>query len=132
MHSFLHIATTLSQTRQRNGILRRCGKGHCNVQNAVRAAEKNAPNKNKIKVIKIILLLQMMMGATKKKRGPQQGYAQMVLDEAMQMIRMGRMSIRKVSILYQIPKSTLSDHASGRSTTQRKGPQPYLPKDIED
>ena len=31
------------QTRQRNGILRRCAKGHRNVQNAARAAEKNAP-----------------------------------------------------------------------------------------
>ena len=74
----------------------------------------------------------MMMGAAKKKRGPQQGYAQGVLDEAVQMIRTGRMSVRKASILYQIPKSTLSDHASGRSMTQRKGPQPYLPKDVED
>ena len=56
-----------------------------------------------------------MMGATKKKRGPQQGYAQGVLDEAVQMIRMGRMLVRKALILYQIPKSTLSDHASGHS-----------------
>ena len=74
----------------------------------------------------------MMVGATKKKRGPQQGYAQGVLDEAVQMIRMGRMSVRKASIPYQIPKSTLSDHANGRSMTQRKGPQQYLPKDVED
>ena len=44
MLSFLHIATTLSQTRQRNGILRRCEKGHRDVQNEARAAEKNAPN----------------------------------------------------------------------------------------
>ena len=73
-----------------------------------------------------------MMGAAKKKQGPQQGYAQGVLDEAVQMIRMGRMSVRKASILYQIPKSTLSDHANGRSVTQRKGPQPYLPKGVED
>ena len=43
VHSFLHIATTLSQTRQRNGILRRCEKGHRDVQNVARAAEKNAP-----------------------------------------------------------------------------------------
>ena len=48
------------------------------------------------------------------------------------MIRTGRMSARKVLILYQIPKSTLSYHANGRSMTQRKGPQPYLPKDVED
>ena len=74
----------------------------------------------------------MMMGAAKKKCGPQTAYAQGVLDEAVQMIRTGRMSVRKASILYQIPKSTLNDHATGRSTTQRKGPQPYLPKDIED
>ena len=33
----------MSQTRQRNGILRRCAKGLRNVQNAARAAEKNAP-----------------------------------------------------------------------------------------
>ena len=45
VHSFLHIATTLSQTRQRNGIIRRCAKGLRDVQNAARAAEKNAPNK---------------------------------------------------------------------------------------
>ena len=74
----------------------------------------------------------MMMGAAKKQHGPQQGYAQGVLDEAVQMIRTGRMSVRKALILYQIPKSTLSDHASGCSMTQRKGPQPYLPKDVED
>ena len=74
----------------------------------------------------------MMMGATKKKRGLQKGYVQGVLDEAVQMIQMGRMLVRKASILYQILKSTLSDHSSGHSMTQRKGPQPYLPKDVED
>ena len=31
----------MSQTRQRNGILLRCAKGPRDVQNAVRAAEKN-------------------------------------------------------------------------------------------
>ena len=51
----------------------------------------------------------MMMGATKKKRGPQQGYVQGILDETVQMIRTGRMSVQKALILYQIPKLTLSD-----------------------
>ena len=32
----------MSQTRQRNGILRRCAEGHRDMQNAARAAEKNA------------------------------------------------------------------------------------------
>ena len=32
----------MSQTRQRNGILKRCAKGHRDVQNAARVAEKNA------------------------------------------------------------------------------------------
>ena len=44
VYSFLHIATTMSQTRQRNGILRRCAKAHRDVQNAACAAEKNASN----------------------------------------------------------------------------------------
>ena len=43
MHSFLHIAMMMSQTGQRNGIIWRCAKGHCDVQNAVCAAEKNTP-----------------------------------------------------------------------------------------
>ena len=42
VHSFLHIATTMSQIHQRSGILWRCVKGHRDVQNAARAAEKNA------------------------------------------------------------------------------------------
>ena len=46
VHSFLHIAMTLSQTRQRNGIVPRCAKGHCDVQNAARAVEKNAHNQS--------------------------------------------------------------------------------------
>ena len=74
----------------------------------------------------------MMMGAAKKKRGPQRVHAQGVLDEAIQMVRTGRMSVRKASRIYSIPKSTLNDHATCRSTMQHKGPQPYLNKDIED
>ena len=31
----------MSQTRQRNGILRRCAKGHCDVQHAAAAEEKS-------------------------------------------------------------------------------------------
>ena len=73
-----------------------------------------------------------MMGVTKKKHGLQKGYAQGVLDEVVQMIQMGRMSVQKALILYQIPKLTMNDHSSGCSMTQRKGPQPYLPKDVED
>ena len=44
VHSFRHIMTTMSQTHQRNGIARRCAKGHRDVENAARAAEKNGPN----------------------------------------------------------------------------------------
>ena len=32
------------QTGQRNGIIPRCAKGYCDVQNAVCAAENNTPN----------------------------------------------------------------------------------------
>ena len=41
VHFFLHITTTMSQTCQRNGILRRCAKRPRNVQNAACAAETN-------------------------------------------------------------------------------------------
>ena len=34
----------MSQTHQRNGITRRCAKGHRDVENEARAAEKNGPN----------------------------------------------------------------------------------------
>ena len=39
------IATTTSQTRQRNGVLPRCEKGPREVQNAARAAEKSVTNR---------------------------------------------------------------------------------------
>ena len=35
---------TMSQTRQHNGIIPWCAKAHCDVQNVVRTAEKNATN----------------------------------------------------------------------------------------
>ena len=38
------IATTMSQARQRNGVLPRCAKGHRDVQNATRTAEKSVTN----------------------------------------------------------------------------------------
>ena len=41
VHFFLHLTTTMSQTCQRNGILRRCAKRPRNVQNAACAAETN-------------------------------------------------------------------------------------------
>ena len=41
-NSFLYIAMTVSQTRQCNAIIRRCAKGHRDVQDAAGAAEKNA------------------------------------------------------------------------------------------
>ena len=44
MQSFLHIAMMMSQTGQCNGIIGWRAEGHCDVQNAVCAAEKNTPN----------------------------------------------------------------------------------------
>ena len=55
----------MSQTRQGNGILRRCAKGHRDVQNAARAAEKNAPNvtceKHGVKIWAVHMVTQVFL-----------------------------------------------------------------------
>ena len=68
----------------------------------------------------------MMMGAAKKKWGPQTAYAQGVLDEAIQMVQTGQMSVWRASMMYSIPKSMLNDYVTGmngrkHSSKERKG-----------
>ena len=75
----------------------------------------------------------MMMGApaVKKKRGPQKAYNEETLSNAVQMILTGRMTYRKAEEQFGIKKSTLYDKVSGRTSTQHKGPEPFLGRDIE-
>ena len=66
------------------------------------------------------------------KRGPNQKISQETLRQALDDIQLRRRSLRGAAEFYQIPKSTLSDHLTGKSLSTRKGPEPHLGKEFED
>ncbi len=54
------------------------------------------------------------------------------LEEAVGLIKAGKISIRKAAGRYNIPKSTLSDHVSGKILPGAKaGKTPAIPADVE-
>ena len=75
----------------------------------------------------------MMVGEpVKKKHAPRKVHDEETLALAIQVVRTGRMSIRAASLKYGIPKSMLADKVCGNTSTQRKGPAPFLGQDVED
>ena len=76
----------------------------------------------------------MMMAGdpVKKKHVPRKVHDEETLTLAIQVVWTGHMSIRAASLKYGLPKSTLADKVCGNTSTQRKGPTPFLGWDIED
>ena len=68
----------------------------------------------------------------KKKHAPRKVHDEETLALAIQVVRTGRMSIRAASLKYGIPKSMLADKVCGNTSTQWKGPAPFLGRDVED
>ena len=73
----------------------------------------------------------MMMGAARPKK-PKKKLSQADLDEAVQMVRTRRMTLRAAAKHYGISKSTLFDHVAGNVKTTHRGPEPFLGRDVEE
>ena len=55
-----------------------------------------------------------------------------VLDKAVKQVKQGKMTVHQASQIYDIPKTTISDHVAGKRVHSRHGPEPYLSKQLED
>ena len=66
------------------------------------------------------------------KRGPNKKISQETLRQVLDNIQLRRQSLHAAAEFYEIPKSTLSDHLTGKSLSTRKGPEPHLGKEFED
>ena len=55
------------------------------------------------------------------------------MKQAVQAVEKGTVSVRKAAELYNVPRSTLHDKASGKTAEDaRSGPQPYLSPEEEE
>ena len=55
-----------------------------------------------------------------------------VLDKAVKQVKQDKMTVCQASQIYDIPKTTISDHVTGKCVRSRHGPEPYLSKQLED
>ena len=68
----------------------------------------------------------------KKKRKPRTVHNEETLQRAVDLVRSGRMTYRQAQLTFGIPRSTLSDKVNGNTTSQLKGPEPYLGREVEE